>query len=357
MVLNSLCRSSTHFLLQLRPILCAIGLALCLFGCQSSGFDDAVRDLKSSADLIDGIPRKTIDTSRLGVNAFANDPRFGTVRAQMGEVSSVLRLKHVRVLFAWSDEVQPSPDAQPNFSFYDEILASIPEGVDVLVVVTGIPSWMYSNFYWSTDNPRATFVDLWLRKLLARYGSHPAIVGWQIWNEPNMDANFHNRLMGFKDPANYIELLALASDACRERSPGKLVLNAATTSVNQNYPGSLDYNRALRDLGARDLIDRWAIHFYGRQFENVLRSDGVADFLNGLGKPTWVTEIGVQGVDEQLAQAEEAQPFLSDEIDGIERFYQYQLTEDSPPDQTFGLRNLNATRGVSDLYIYLRDRE
>lgn len=342
---------------RISTLLKRLMVALLLVSCDSSGFQDVVDDVREGVGLLDGVPRKTIDTSKLGTNAFANDQRFGTPRDQLSEVRSVLRLGYVRVLFAWSNEVQPSPEAEPNFGFYDEILRSVPPGVDVLVVVTGVPSWFHSNFYWDDGDPRSAYVRLWVRKVLARYGRQSSIVGFQFWNEPNMESNFDNRTMQFlESPDNYVELLALSHDAARELAPGKLVLNAATTAINQNYPDSLNYNRAMRDAGALGLVDRWAAHYYGAHFENVVRSGGVADFLNGLGKGVWITESGAQGVGSQLEYGERAWPFLIDNVSSIERIYQYQLAEDSPPDVTYGMRNLSRLTPLSDLYVFLRDR-
>ena len=82
--------------------------------------------LKDVIDASINVPRKDIDTSILGVNAFASDARFGSAAAQLSEVKNTLHLKYVRLLFAWTDAVQSSPSASPYFSFYDEVAASIP---------------------------------------------------------------------------------------------------------------------------------------------------------------------------------------------------------------------------------------
>jgi hypothetical protein len=87
-----------------------------------------------------------------------------------------------------------------------------------------------------------------------------------------------------------------------------------------------------------------------------VRGGGVADFLNGLPKPIWITESGAQGVNSQLEYGERVWPFLTDKIPGIERIYQYQFAEATPADVTYGLRNLSGDLPVSDLYVHLRDR-
>jgi hypothetical protein len=133
-------------------------------------------------------------------------------------------------------------------------------------------------------------------------------------------------------------------------------VTAATTAINQNFPGSLDYNRAMRDAGAQQHADIWGINYYGKQYENLVRPGGVRDFANGLSLPIWVTESGAQGVNTQLAYGEEVWPYLTEQISKIQRIYAYQFTEDSSPDVTYGLRNLSSDRPVSDLYVWLRDR-
>jgi len=111
----------------------------------------------------------------------------------------------------------------------------------------------------------------------------------------------------------------------------------------------------MRDAGASEFADVWAIHYYGKQFERVLQNGGVADFVNGLDPRIWVTESNAQGVNEQLGYGEQVWPFLIDEMPAIERIYVYQFTDATGPDQTYGLRNLSGEFPVSDLYIWLRD--
>lgn len=314
-------------------------------------------DIEEALDTIDGVPRKPIDTSRLGVNAFANDARFGAISTQLSEVRDVLKLKFIRVLFAWNDAVQPDPNIQPNFSFYDEISNSIPDGVDAVVVITGLPGWMSNSSNWLEGNPRTTFVERWVKRIARRYASNPRIIAFQIWNEPNADGNPDNRLLELSSsPANYVEMLARAHNVVGESAAGKLVVGAATTSINQNFPATLNYNRGMKQAGAENFLDVWGVHYYGKQYERVIRPDGVRDFLNSLMPPIWVTESGEQGVNSQLSYGEEVWPFLLEKMPGIERIYVYQYTESTPADVTYGLKNISPDAPVSDLYVFLRDR-
>jgi hypothetical protein len=336
--------------MKLRLLIGAAALSLLtIAGCNSSSIEDAL-------DLVDEPDRKTVDTAGLGINAFANDSRFGSISAQLSEVKNTLKLNHIRILMNWSDSVQSSPSGAYNFSFYDDLVARIPSGVDALVILNGVPSWMNDASNWEGGNPRLTFVNHWVKEATKRYGGHSRIIGFQIWNEPNNDLA-DNILLGLRDSApNYVELLAAAENYVRENAPGKLLLNAATTAINQNYPETLDYNRAMRDAGALNLVDVWALHFYGSQYENVVRNGGVEDFADGLGKRIWVTESGAQGVNKQLEYAERTFAFLREKLDTLERIYIYQFTEATPSDVSYGLRTLDSAFPVSDLYIELKNR-
>lgn len=313
---------------------------------------------KFGSDILDSLfPRTPIDTSITGVNAFVNDARFGTIQDQFQEVKSTLRLKYVRILFAWDDNVQPSPSSKPNFSFYDDIASNLPRGTQAIAVLTGIPSWMSDSQNWVGGSPRKTFVNKWVRKVAKRYFKNTRIKAYQIWNEPNDSGNPNNAILGIEDsPVNYVEMLKQARTVVRKQKKRKSVINAATTAINQGYPRALDYNNEMLAAGALAYADAWAIHYYGSHYENVLRPGGVEDSLANLGKPIWVTESGEQGVNSQLEYVERTWPFLKERIPGIARFYLYQFTEDSPAEETFGLKNLTPGFTISDLYIYLRDR-
>jgi hypothetical protein len=323
---------------------------LVLFGA-ACGVKD---DIDEAVDVLDGVGRHPIDVSRTGVNAFGSDTRFGSTCQQYQEIQQSLKLTHLRVLFRWSDGVQSGPGSEPFFGFYDEIADCVPAGMDALVVVTGMPAWMQAPANWSGGNPRRTFVEEFFLRVVERYAGHSRIAGFQVWNEPNNTSDADNQLMGFNDPALYVEMLAEAYRGAKAIAPGKLIVNAATTSVQQNFSDTLDYNKAMRSAGAEDYVDVWAIHYYGRQFETLMR--GVQDFLNGLRRPIWVTESGQQGVNEQLRYVEEAWPYLKEKVPGIDRFYYYCFESGEPSASAYGLRTTDPAFPVSDLYVYLRDR-
>lgn len=335
---------------EFRRLLVALLLALvALPGCSS--------DTKELIELETNPPsRKPIDVSRTGVNNFFVDRAFGTIPQQYREIRDTLGLRYVRVLFAWSDEVQPSFNTPPDYNFYDDIIANIPAGVDVLITVAHTPSWMSTPSNWIDGDPRKTWVEKWLRPTVARYANRPGIIGWQIWNEPDNTVLASDAFLELTSPENYYSLLVDGSEVVRRLDPTRLVVSAATRSIQQSSRSNLNYNKQLRNLGAETLVDIWAIHYYGKQFEQVILSGGVADFVNGLNVPVWVTESGEQGPDRQLQYVEQVWNFLDEKMPGkIQRFYYYQFGEPVAPESNFGLR-MNGPVFVSNLYVHLSER-
>lgn len=317
-----------------------------------SALADSPRIKKSLLDSF--LPRKSVDRSILGVNAFVNDPQFGSVSSQLSEVKNTLGIKYVRVLFAWLDEVQPTPTSTPNFSFYDDIVNSLPDGVEAVAVLAGLPTWMKDSSNWIDGDPRKTFVEKWVKVVSSRYSNKRKLKAIQVWNEPNTTSNPDNKTLGVTSPQNYYSMLKLARTAIKKSSK-KLVINAATTAINQNYPKSLRYNRTLKDLGAESLVDVWAAHFYGKSVENVIRPGGIKSFFRTFTKPIWFTESGEKGTNKQREYVERYWTFLKSQISGIKRIYFYQFTENTPASSTYGMKNPTAGSTVSDFYIYLRD--
>lgn len=334
---------SKGFLALFLPLLLLAGQ-----GC--SDVKDAVEALELELDKPE---RRPIDKSRMGLNNFFNNSASGSISQQFGDIAGKLGVRYVRVLFAWTNEVQPSPQSAPNYSFYDSVINSIPPGVDVLIVLTHTPDWMVNPANWINGNPRATFVERWLRPTVRRYARRGGIVGYQVFNEPDHILVPSDAALGLTSPEMYLELLTWASDAIQQEDPQRLVVMAATRSIQQNGSANLSYNKRLQQLGAEDLVDVWAVHFYGKQYEKVIEGGGVADFLNGLNRVIWITESGEVGPNHQLAYVEEVWPFLRSKVPGIDRIYYYQYTRAANPFESFALRTNDAAFPVSDLYLHL----
>lgn len=305
--------------------------------------------------FFDLLPRKDIRKADTGLNAFFNDQRFGTIAQQMKEVRSTLGIRTIRILLAWNDDVQPTPTSPVNFSFYDDIMRSVPRGTRVLVILTGVPSWMSRSANWDREGIHATVVRRWVRPVVRRYRARSSVFGWQLWNEPNDKNNSQNELLGFVDhPEQYVSFLNRAATAVRRLHRTQKIVSAATTAINQNYPETLDYNRGLIASGISSRISVFAFHYYGTQIERVLIPDGVADFLNSVRRPLWMTESGRQGFEGQRDYVLRLWPFLRENIRGIRLMFYYQFTEGTDAQASYGLRNIDRNNGYSDLYYYLK---
>ncbi len=317
----------------------------------------ACSDAKDLLDLALSPPgRQPLQRELVGVNNFfVHQQHFGSIGQQYNDISGNLGVKHIRVLFAWSDEVQPTPGSTPDYSFYDDIASQAPSGVNLLVVLAHTPSWFTNPGTWADPNPRKAWIEQWLKPTIQRYGNNPRIIGFEIFNEPDLIILSQDEVLGLREPENYFEMLSESYIASKRIAPGKLAIMTATTSIQQSFPTTLRYNQRLRDLGAEGYTDVWNIHYYSSSYETIITSNGVGDFLNGIGKPIWVTESGKTGPNEQLAYVETAWPFLKSKIPSIERFYYYQYAETSPAEQNYGLRTTDPGSPVSDLYLFLRD--
>ncbi len=326
-------------------------LVFTLTGC--NGGEDLLDIGEDLANLIEGIERKPIDRSRLGINAFGNKPEFGSPCNQFSDVSNNLKIKYFRVLFNWNSNVQNSLDSPVNFSFYDEIVDCLPQGSRALVVVNGLPDWMSNSDNWIDGDVNTTFVELWFKKVINRYKNRNKIDSFQVWNEPNMPNDPENEILGTtNNPIAYLDLLAKAKSASEMLGSNKLIVNAATTAIAQGFSETLDYNKELVANGVLNFVDVFAIHYYGQQFERLL-AGGIKDFLNEIPKTIWITESGIQGANKQLEYVEETWPFLRENVSGIDRIYHYQYASLTGADNAFGLRNLDGSN--SDLYQFLAE--
>ena len=76
----------------------------------------ACSDAKELLDLALSPPgRKPLQRDLIGLNSFfVNSAEFGSIDHQYQDITQNLKLKHLRVLFAWTDAVQASPNVAPN---------------------------------------------------------------------------------------------------------------------------------------------------------------------------------------------------------------------------------------------------
>jgi len=305
--------------------------------------------------LVDILPLGRLSHRTLGLNAFANERVFGSIRSQYREAVNVLKIPRVRILFSWNDQIQANSDAPPFWGFYDEIIRSLPRGSRAIIVVTGLPSWARNK-----GDPlyrQSLFLNDWFRKVLSRYGRISSIEGFQLWNEPNDKNNLDNEFLGFSDnPEQFVRFTQSGRLIQENFNIRTKLISAAPTSIIQNFPQTANYFKSMLDSGLQDTVDIISLHFYGESIERLLATNIITAQILRLTKPLWITESGIKGADNQEQYARRLWPYLFSIFPSLKRIYIYQFTDSLPSDQTFGIRSGSDGKTYSGLYYYLRNQ-
>lgn len=288
---------------------------------------------------------------KFGLNAFFNTKLFnGSLSEQSNDIRNELGVKHVRVLFHWDNSIQNDKRSKCFFGFYDDILKNLEDDMQALVVLTGVPDWVENE-----EDKHACFIK-YCSEVMERYKDEEKIIGYQIGNEPNSSSFPENVILDLvRNPRNYVRLLHDAYFACKEINYNKKIVSAATTSIVQNYPDTLDYNKEMHKSELWPCCDYIGVHYYGdRDFINFYRPNGIYSFLKGIDFPIWITEIGEEKFNNHLKYARTVIPHLFKKLPNLERIYWYQYDGNGVTER-FGIRN-SLTDAISGLYNYLRNK-
>jgi hypothetical protein len=145
------------------------------------------------------------------------------------------------------------------------------------------------------------------------------ILGYIIWNEPNLAAEWshsggnlpdhYNRFQGWvADPADYVGVLGVAYQRLRLADPQAIVAGGGLAPTNENSPRAMDDRLFLQAMiagGAAACLDVLAVHDYGYGLSpdsgrttqdglNLARITYLHDILQAhqVNKPIWITELG-----------------------------------------------------------------
>lgn len=292
-----------------------------------------------------------IESSCFGMNNFFNVPECGNILKQYKLLQDA-NISVIRILFAWTDGVQQNETSNIDFSFYDDIVNNCPDGIYLVPVVAHTPSWfLKSNKH--NLSPVDVWIDSWFIPIVRRYKGKKQILGYEVWNEPDASVSFSDAIMCLESPENYINLLQKASSVVTKEDPNKLLIMAATFSIQQHYPRSLEYNKKLKALGAQNYTDVWNIHLYGENFVDLFKTKGVLSFLETITIPIWITEMGCRGQKKQKEYFEQTYSFLHKYIKPEKVFY-YIFTDVGFSNETYGL--ITSGGDVSPLYKFLVER-
>ena len=284
---------------------------------------------------------KELDLENFGLNAFFNQPSLGSVSEQASDIKQ-MGVGIVRILFNWNDAVQNGENSPIDFSFYDDIENNLRlKNCGALVVLNGMPSWVKGK-----ENPTDYFLT-YIRKVVERYVNSSVILGYQIGNETN-DGSEENKIYGFDKPENYAYIFKKACAIVRGINHNVIVTNSATTSVVQNFPNTIKYNRGMIDAGILDFVDVFSFHYYGDSYWNFYRPGGAYRFLKTINKEMWITEIGCNDVNRHKSYAFEKIGYLREKFHNISIVLWYQY-DGGGYTMDYGLLPAN-----SELYKYLK---
>jgi hypothetical protein len=203
----------------------------------------------------------------------------------------------LRATFYWWT-AQPT-DEPPTFTATDPLVEAVSrEGIELLPIVVGTPSWAARHPKLRNSPPAGTDAyAAFLTALIGRYGpsgsfwsDHPdvpkrPIEHWQLWNEPD-------HLHYWSDQPyqrDYIALARAARTAIKKADPDAQVVMAGFADRSWNSIAS------VYRAGAKGIFDIVAIHPYTYEVRNVLRIVRYARReLRRAGdadRPMWLTEV------------------------------------------------------------------
>jgi hypothetical protein len=214
------------------------------------------------------------------------------------------RVGIVRTGFNFST-LHPGP-LTDNWSVFDNYVAETARnGMDLLPVVYGIPSWLPARLGIMDPTAQPAWQG-YLTDLVDRYGpdgefwqDHPEITPhpiryWQLWNEPNSFANWVD-----PDGREFGRFLVRSASVIHAADPEASVVSGGIVSKPLN-PDVQDGAPFLGDLfgvkAARRAVDIVAVHPYAKNARATRKAvQETRETLDraGLNKtPIWVTEIG-----------------------------------------------------------------
>ncbi|MCW1971024.1 MAG: O-antigen ligase family protein [Anaerolineae bacterium] len=256
-------------------------------------------------------PIKHAETLRIGVNVALEQYNDAELEARLADLAAQ-GVQYVRQEFRWAD-LEPAK-GQHQWALPDRLFQALKKhGLQVLPVILSTPEWARR----PTGNPASKPIDsmppveavdygYFVGAFAKRYDPSGLILGYQIWDEPNLSAAWGN---GLVNPWDYHHMLRAASGQIRAVNPSARVILAALAPTVEHSSVNLApqaYLGVLYDLGSRDDFDVVAAKPYGfsaspldRQtspaalnFSHVILMRETMFLRNDGEKSIWITQFG-----------------------------------------------------------------
>lgn len=269
----------------------------------------APREAASRADA--GAPQYPYTAlNPYGVNTFLEREVEDWKREKTLQMMADAGIGWMKQLFPWT-EIEPKRGRywddkynQDSWDKYDRIVALAEKyGVHIIARLDNVPDWVRAD----GSNPQTPPTDVedyanFVATFVQHYRGRVQYI--QIWNEPNLKAEWGGRL----DPAGYTRLLCRAYARAKEVDPNVVILSAPLAQTLEQGDRGLDelaYLQQLYDAGMGPCYDILFANGYG--FDQPPEAPPAPDRLNyrrvellrevmvrnGEGaKPIWLNEYG-----------------------------------------------------------------
>jgi len=227
----------------------------------------------------EGFPQPVFgaEALRLGVNVALEQYDDATLEARLSDLSAH-GIQYLRQEFRWND-IERTPGAY-DWAASDRIFrAAVKHGLRVLPVLWTTPTWARmpsASHMWppietappaDVDNFAhfaGAFAERYDRPQTANSGQiRSPIIGFQIWDEPNLSAAWGNALI---DPTYYLQLLRAARGAIRTVDPRAQIVLAALAPTSEQTDVNLapqTFLLKLYQLGGHESFEIAAAKPYG----------------------------------------------------------------------------------------------
>lgn len=175
---------------------------------------------------------------------------------------------HVKQIFSWED-IQPEPDGEFLTGRGHEVLHELERReLQAVVRLSDAPAWSHPSV---TGEKDVDYIDA-PPDDLANFGAYCGriasefrgrVAGYQVWNEPNLHREWGNRP---PDPAGYVGLLKVCSEAIRAADPDAVIISAGLSPTGtfsaEAMPDDL-FLQGMYDAGFQQYVDVVGVHAPG----------------------------------------------------------------------------------------------
>jgi polysaccharide biosynthesis protein PslG len=207
------------------------------------------------------------DVHPYGANFFLEREADTWTQRKTVELAAEAGLRWAKQQFLWS-EIERQPGVY-DWSKYDRIVDLYrSHGLEVIARLDWSPAWVRGDYQPGLNNPPDNVADF--ARFVGEVVKHfrGRVRFYQLWNEPNLLAEWGNRLDHPVSPAEYVGLLAPASKAARAADPNVVILTAplainAETVQQAGNMSDLTYLDGMYKAGAAPYFDILAANAFG----------------------------------------------------------------------------------------------